>query len=209
MGAKIFIGCCVVLAINLAAVAAVDTPAQAAARAALEQKLLELDQPQSQPPPKHDSPTIVQKPVEPVIQPATNVVHRRSISLQPDAVAKAPAPARVEKPAVMALSVTTFPAKAQPSPAPVARPVNLTLTGKEPSNSTAEMELASATLRANGANYQNVRVEKVVSDGVLISYTPASGGIGFTKIYFKNQPAKPATPSPTNSVETNVPVMGP
>ena len=28
MGAKIFIGCCVVLAINLAAVAAVDTPAR-------------------------------------------------------------------------------------------------------------------------------------------------------------------------------------
>ena len=37
---------------------------------------------------------------------------------------------------------------------------------------------------ASGAIYKNVYVEKVESDGIIVSYTPARGGMGMTKIYF-------------------------
>ena len=37
---------------------------------------------------------------------------------------------------------------------------------------------------ASGAIYKNVYVEKVESDGIIVSYTPALGGMGMTKIYF-------------------------
>ena len=42
------------------------------------------------------------------------------------------------------------------------------------------MEISTAT----GAVYKNVQVEKVESDGMIISYTPTRGGIAMTKVYF-------------------------
>jgi hypothetical protein len=41
-------------------------------------------------------------------------------------------------------------------------------------------EIATVT----GAIYKNVRVEKAEPDGITVSYTPARGGMGITKIYF-------------------------
>jgi hypothetical protein len=37
---------------------------------------------------------------------------------------------------------------------------------------------------ASGAIYKNVYVEKVESDGIIISYTPPRGGMGMTKVLF-------------------------
>jgi hypothetical protein len=43
---------------------------------------------------------------------------------------------------------------------------------------------ANEIATASGAIYKNVYVEKVESDGIIVSYTPARGGMGMTKIYF-------------------------
>jgi hypothetical protein len=51
MKIRIFLGLCVVLGASFISVRAADNPAQAAARVALEQKLYELDHPQTPPPP--------------------------------------------------------------------------------------------------------------------------------------------------------------
>jgi hypothetical protein len=39
-----------------------------------------------------------------------------------------------------------------------------------------------------GNTYKNVFVEKVVSDGIIISYTPDNGGIAMTKVDFYDLP---------------------
>jgi len=39
-----------------------------------------------------------------------------------------------------------------------------------------------------GDIYRNAYVEKVVSDGIIISYTPENGGMAMTKIYFYELP---------------------
>jgi hypothetical protein len=43
---------------------------------------------------------------------------------------------------------------------------------------------------ASGAIYKNVYVEKVESDGIIVSYTPAHGGMGMTKITFDDLSAE-------------------
>jgi len=40
----------------------------------------------------------------------------------------------------------------------------------------------------NGMTYKNVRVQNVAPDGLVVTYTPASGGIGVSKIKFKDLP---------------------
>jgi hypothetical protein len=47
-------------------------------------------------------------------------------------------------------------------------------------------EIATTT----GAIYKNVYVEKVESDGIIVSYTPTRGGMGMTKIYFDDLSAE-------------------
>ena len=37
---------------------------------------------------------------------------------------------------------------------------------------------------ATGARYEGVQVEKIESDGVIISYVPSQGGMAMTKVYF-------------------------
>ncbi|HTY86565.1 MAG TPA: hypothetical protein VMB80_03795 [Candidatus Acidoferrum sp.] len=49
-----------------------------------------------------------------------------------------------------------------------------------PAKAASGFELATAT----GAHYKNVQVEKLEPDGVIISYTPAQGGMAMTKVYF-------------------------
>jgi len=43
---------------------------------------------------------------------------------------------------------------------------------------------------ASGAIYKNVYVEKVEPDGIIISYTPARGGMGMTKVNFNDLSAE-------------------
>ena len=57
MKTTIFVGLCVALGASFISVRANDTPAQAAARAALEQKLNDLSHPQTEPPPATNTPS--------------------------------------------------------------------------------------------------------------------------------------------------------
>jgi len=43
---------------------------------------------------------------------------------------------------------------------------------------------------AAGSVYNNVEVERVMSDGIVISYTPKGGGWAMTKIRFEDLPAE-------------------
>jgi hypothetical protein len=73
------------------------------------------------------------------------------------------------------------------TPGPVAMPTETqsapilppSLPGKRPVN-----ELVTTT----GVTYRNVEVQRVVSDGIFISYAPARGGWAMTKVPFKELP---------------------
>jgi hypothetical protein len=67
------------------------------------------------------------------------------------------------------------PATPKPTPAPAA-----TKSSSPPVKAKPTNEIATAS----GAIYKNVYVEKVEPDGIIVSYTPALGGMGMTKIYF-------------------------
>jgi hypothetical protein len=61
-----------------------------------------------------------------------------------------------------------------PAPAPTA-----TISSTPPTNVIPANQLVTLT----GGTYNNAHVEKVVPDGIYISYTPRGGGIAITKIY--------------------------
>ena len=71
------------------------------------------------------------------------------------------------------------PAKLKPNPAPAA-----------PRSSSPRAPVATGyqLKTASGDIYNNVYVEKAVSDGIIISYAPENGGIAMTKIYFYELP---------------------
>jgi hypothetical protein len=67
------------------------------------------------------------------------------------------------------------PATPKPTPAPAA-----TKSSSPPVKAKPTIEIATIS----GAIYENVHVEKVEPDGIIVSYTPARGGMGMTKIDF-------------------------
>jgi hypothetical protein len=73
------------------------------------------------------------------------------------------------------------PATAKPTPAPAA-----TESSSPPVKASPNNEIVTAS----GAIYKNVYVEKVESDGIIVSYTPTRGGVGMTKLYFDDLSAE-------------------
>jgi hypothetical protein len=71
------------------------------------------------------------------------------------------------------------PATPKPTPASAA-----TKSSSPPAKAKPTNEIATAS----GAIYENVYVEKVEPDGIIVSYTPALGGMGMTKILFDDLP---------------------
>ncbi len=55
-----------------------------------------------------------------------------------------------------------------------------------PSNSSEPARPASELVTTSGSTYQNVEVERVMSDAIIISYTPVGGGWAMTKVYFSD-----------------------
>ena len=49
---------------------------------------------------------------------------------------------------------------------------------------------ANELVTTTGVIYKNVEVQKVMADGIVISYTPAHGGWAMTKVYFQDLPAE-------------------
>jgi hypothetical protein len=76
------------------------------------------------------------------------------------------------------------PLTAPPKPKPAALIVGAKTTNP-PKNGAATHDLVTTT----GAIYKNAAVEKVEADGVIVSYSPAGGGLAIAKIYFDDLPA--------------------
>ncbi len=64
-----------------------------------------------------------------------------------------------------------------PKPTPAPAP---TKSSSPPVKAKPTDEIATLS----GAIYENVQVEKVESDGIIVSYKPSRGGMGMTKILF-------------------------
>jgi hypothetical protein len=53
-----------------------------------------------------------------------------------------------------------------------------------PASSPAPVRPANELTTTTGVTYDNVEVERVMLDGIVISYTPAGGGWAMAKVYF-------------------------
>jgi len=162
-----------------------DAAAQAAALAAVHQKMNELNQPEAQPvteTPKAQAPVAI----SPGIAPATAA----PLSAAPAVVAPAPevsaAPASAPAAAIVpapAAEPVAVPAEIQPAPAV---PAPMILPYSSPGQARPDNQLATVS----GAIYKSVEVESVKDDGIIISYTAANGSWGMTKVYFEDLPAE-------------------
>lgn len=106
----ILIGMCIALGAGLVSVRATDTPVQAAARAALMQRLNKVEHPQAEPLPETNTPSAAAEPV----QPATNAT--AAVSEPP---APPPAAPMASTPEVVSVP-TPAPAESVPAPEPPA-----------------------------------------------------------------------------------------
>lgn len=148
-----------------------NTPAQAAALAALNQKMYELNHPAAETPPNTN--------------PAATPVTETPAAEVPVAATPAVAPASV-------VSLSAAPAVATPAASaanvPVAAPIAALHAPILPPSSSTQTRPANELATTTGVIYKNVEVERVENDGIVISYTPASGGWAMTKIYFQDLP---------------------
>lgn len=179
---------------------AANASAQAAALAAMEQKMIELNQAETRPSPDTNAMAApVEVPVNEASASATPVTESpaaetpaavapaiASAAVAPDFAAPAVvAPAPKVSSASAAAAVAVGPAVNSESDvmrtqAPPARTLPTSSTGQgRPSN-----ELVTTT----GTTYKNVEVQRVTSDAIVISYTPAQGGWAMTKIDFRDLP---------------------
>lgn len=140
-----------------------DNPDQAAARAALMQKMSALAHPGS--------------PAAPA-KPATTTTNAA-------AAVAGPVPDQPQPPPAPAVPAMPAPAKPPAKPAPPA--ANLVMVGTRAVSPDSGAN-ARAVAEAAGFPGQNAQIEKMEADGVVVSYTPAGGGIAITKIYFDSLP---------------------
>jgi hypothetical protein len=174
-------------------VPAANASAQAAALAALEQKMHELDHPEAQPvteTPTAEAPVAISPEIAPsVVAP---------LSAAPAVVAPAPkvstAPAAAASVAVVPVATAgpvAVPTRTQPAAAPAMLKPSLGLHAATlPSSSPGPVRPANELATISGSIYKNVEVERVMADGILISYTPANGGWAMIKVYFQNLPTE-------------------
>ena len=158
MTTKVLVGLSFILVASLISVRAQDTPAQAAARAALIQKLAELEQPQTR-------------------RPAQPAAPARSVAAKParsTTNAAAAVPPQAMTPPAAPTSTRTPPAAAPATKAPAPPPAKVSSTNE--------------ITTVGGITYKNVLVEKVDPDGIFISHSLANGGTAMIKIYANDLP---------------------
>jgi hypothetical protein len=174
-------------------VPAANASAQAAALAAVKQKMHELDQPEARPvteTPTAEAPVAI----SPVIAPSVVA----PLSSAPAVVAPAPkvstAPAAAASVAVVPVATAgpvAVPARTQPAAASAMLKPTLGLHAATlPSSSPGPVRPANELVTTTGLIYKNVQVERVKEDGIIISYTPPNGGWATTKVYFQDLPAE-------------------
>lgn len=173
-------------------ISADNTSAQAAALAALKERMYELNHPETQLP--SDTNAVATKAAIPTGAPA----HAVSAAATP--VTEMPA---AETPTVrvpVATSAAVVPASVVPAvvtPAPkvssatAATAVVPTRTQRAttfPFSSSGMTRPVNKLVTVAGTIYKNVEVERVVSDGIVISYIPAHGNWAMTKVPFRDLP---------------------
>lgn len=194
MKTKVLAGLLFVMAAGFFPVLADDNPDQAAARAALVKKLLELNQPQTQTPPRWDSGAVVVRPDKSTNQIIEAVATKTEPPQTPPAATNLPAAPALEAPAAATPAVAVKPVAAPikvPTPVPVpaiSKPTPPPVAVKVP-KPAVKLPPAYDLVTITGAVYKEARVEKVEPDGVIISYVPARGGIAMTKVSFEDLPS--------------------
>jgi hypothetical protein len=181
MKTSIIFGLMVTFFAGCFSVHASDTPAQAAARAALEQKLKELDDPQAESVPAPPLRLVVATPA----RAATNVsvpLPIKAVVIQSPSVPAAKIPV-----AVAAASVAVVaPTKAQPAALPASlKPGPARAVIKTPV-SPVTTQITNEIITIYGTVYKNPTVEKLATNGIIISYQPTGGGLAIAKIYFED-----------------------
>ena len=169
---RMFIGLLFLVVASCLSVRAVDNPAQAAARAALEQKLQALETPPAQSPTALP-PKIVVPPIAPA---ATNLT--------------VAVPITKPTPPAVAIKVTPAIAVVPTSPRPAAPPVTPRPKATPPARPPAKAAVAYEKPADNivtiyGTVYHHAEVEKVAADGLVISYWTTNGGFAVTKLDFR------------------------
>jgi hypothetical protein len=163
-----------------------NASAQAAALAAMQQKMNELSQPDTRPAPDTNAVAVpVMVPANEASAAATPVTEspgaEAPVAVAPAITSAAVAPVSAA-PAVVAPAprVPTAPATAVVAVAAPAAPF--------PSSSPGQVRPANELVTTTGTTYQNVEVQKVTSDAILISYTPAQGGWAMARVHFRDLP---------------------
>jgi len=169
-----------------------DASAQAAALAALQQKMNELNQPQAQP--VTETPT-AEAPV--ATSPVTASSMVAPLSAAPAVVAPAPkvsttpvAAASVAVVPVVTAEPVAVPAMTPPAAAPAMPKQTSVLRAPILPSGTPGQRPANQLVTTSGLIYKNVQVERVKEDGIIISYTPANGTWATTKVSFQDLPAE-------------------
>ena len=190
--ARYFWGLSVALVASFTAVRAGDTPAQAAARAALVQKMNNLDNPQILSSPGTPSGTAVAPPGESATS-ATNAIPAKTVTPQTASLKSTP----VAAPAATPLTVAPAPAiqsvtaqtNTQSGGVPAAPKLNPALAQTKSSGTLVKGNPTNDIVTTDGTIYENALVERVEPDGIVISYTLPSGGVAMSRISFNDLPA--------------------
>ena len=183
-----------------AQIPAANASAQAAALAAMEQKMNELNQPQA------GSTTDSNASATPIAVAANEVSAAATpVTESPGAeapMAIAPASTSATVAPVSAAPAVVAPApKVSPAPAaatsvavvPAASPLPVMASQAPPvvafpASTPGQVRPANELVTTSGTTYKNVEVQKVTADAIVISYTPAQGGWARTKVYFRDLP---------------------
>lgn len=171
-----------------------NASAQAAALTALNQKMEELNQPEARTAPETNSaPEMATAPITET--PAAEVPVAKTPAMAPAAVAPistapavvVPAPKVATAPAAAASTVAVAPA-AVPGPAAAPARISPAAMLPFPFSSPRLARPTNELVTNSGKTYRNVEVQRVVSDGIFISYIPVHGGWAMTKVPFKDLP---------------------
>ncbi len=93
-------------------------------------------------------------------------------------------------PVAVAPVVTSRPMAAAPIKTPLSTALGIPKTtlvlhaAPLPSKTSGQIKAKPELVTATGSVYKDVEVERVMSDGIIISYTPAGGGWAMTKVNF-------------------------
>jgi len=165
-----------IVIVSCVSVHAYDNPAQAAAREALMQKFADWDRPQTRSAPEVDSLPVTAQPGESEANP--------KVAVTTDSVTSA-----LEEVSNNAKQPVTAPAKKKHEPAVAkSKPVQAHAPVKLAGATTVAKPVGDDIVTTSGEVYKNAYVEKVESNGLIVSYSIANGGLAMTHIAFADLP---------------------